>query len=427
MSLLNYNFFCFRQYNQIKEQGFPAVCRKAKKIPEMILKLPFVLMAVPVVLVIRILKPFVWIRFGYFPAVRIGHFVFDVEYYLCERKLGKQPIKAFDLFFYRWGKPANSFFAEMCERQICVKNWVEYLFTANHCLPGGRDHELLPAMIRYHSRDMEGLFQQTKTQVSFTEEENLQGQLFLKKIGFAKDDKFVCLIVRDSAYLSKHPKYSKMNFSYHDYRDTDIDTYEDAAMALAMKGYWVFRMGKVVHKPFKISHPRILDYANSNYGSDFLDIWLNANCFLCISVGTGLDEVPRAFRKPAVYVNYLPVQQFVTYSHCISVPKRLIWQDTKKRLTLSEHLLHPYYRAEEYEKAKITVQDLSPEEILQAVMEMESRLTGTWKETEEDIQLQQRFWKLFKEDAAFHTYNGRIHPQARVGSLFLRANTQWLN
>jgi putative glycosyltransferase (TIGR04372 family) len=421
------SFWSSRQYNQIKKEGSLCVWLKVKKVFKVVLILPFVTIAIPIVLIVRMLKPFVWIRFGCICASRIGHFAFDVEYYLCEQKLGKQPTKTIDLFFYRWEKPANSFFAEMCERQMLINNWAEYLFFANHWLPGGHNYEVLPAMMRNHSRDMEGLFQDIETQLYFTREENSQGQMFLKKIGFTSNDKFVCIIGRDSAYLNKQKQYSKMNLSYHNYRNTDIDTYKDAAKTLVEKGYWVFRMGNVVQKPFNIDHPHILDYANSEYRSDFLDIWLNANCFFCVSVGTGLDEIPRVFRKAAVYVNYLPTQQFVTYDHCISVPKHLIWQDTKKRLTLSEHLLHPYYREEEYVKAKIMVDDLSLKEILDAVLEMESRLTGTWKDTEEDVQLQRLFWKTFKKDPIYHTLNGRIHPQARVGSSFLKENIQWLN
>jgi putative glycosyltransferase (TIGR04372 family) len=414
-----------RQYSQIRKEGFPAVWRKAKITLRTLVKLLFVFMAVPVVLVIRILKPVVWIRFGYILGARIGHFVFDVEYYLSERELGKQPKKAIDFFFYRWGKPANTFFSKMCERQVRVRSWAEFLFTANHWLPGGHDHEVLPAVTRSGSRDLKGLFQQIKPQLYFTDEENLQGEAFLKKIGCKKDEKFVCLIVRDSAYLSQYLGGGG-TWSYHNYRDTDIDTYEEAVLALAEKGYWVFRMGKAVYKPLKTDHPRILDYANSTYRSDFMDIWLAANCFFCISTGTGLDEVPRVFRKPAVYVNYLPTQRFVTYDHCISVPKHLVWQDTNRRLTLSEHLVHSYGEFEKYQQEKILVQDLNPEEIRQAVLEMESRLTGIWKETEEDVQRQHRFWKVFKGNVEFHTHHGRIHPEARVSSSFLKANTQWL-
>ena len=111
---------------------------------------------------------------------------------------------------------------------------------------------------------------------------------------------------------------------------------------LAERGYMVFRMGKIVEKPFNLDHPLILDYANSTYRSDFLDIWLLANCFFCISTGVGLEEVARIFRKPIVNVNYLPLSNFVSYSQCISVPKHLVWKDTKKKLTASEHFVHSY-------------------------------------------------------------------------------------
>lgn len=413
------------QYTQIQEEGFPAIWRKVKTTLRKTMKLPAVFIAIPIVLALRILKPLVWIRFGYILGARIGHFVFDVEYYLCERELGMHPQKAIDLFFYRWGKPANTFFAKMFERQVKVRNWAEFLFTANHLLPGGQDHEVLPAVKRNGSRDLKGLFHQIEPQLYFTDEENLQGQAFLKKIGCKKGDKFVCLIVRDAAYLSQYLGGGG-TWSYHNYRDTDIDTYKEVAVALAEKGYWVFRMGKAVYKPLKTDHPRILDYANSTYCSDFMDIWLAANCFFCISTGTGLDEVPRVFRKPAVFVNFLTTQTFATYDHCIFVPKHLVWQDKKRRLSLSEHLVHSYDESEKYEQEKILVQNLNPHEIRQAVMEMESRLTGTWIETEEDVQRQHRFWEVFKGNVEFQKYHGRVHPEARVSSSFLKANTQWL-
>lgn len=422
--LLNMKLFCVRQFNQIKKEGFPVAWRKMKRFLQELVGLPLVIMAVPVVLIIRILKPVVRIRFGYIFARRIGHFVFDVEYYLCERKIENPSTRTIDFFFYRVGRPANSFFAKMCERQMRIRSWTKILFNANHWLPGGQDHELLPAMVRYGSRDVKGLFQQTETQLFFTEEENLQGQMFLKKIGFTRDDKLVCLIARDAAYLSK---CYKMDTSYHNYRDTDIETYEDTTIALAEKGYWVFRMGKVVRRPLTCGHPRILDYANSAYRSDFLDIWLMANCFFCISNGIGLDEVSRAFRKPAVYVNYLPFQHFVTYDYCISVPKHMVWKDKERRLTLSEYLVHSYYRSEKYEKEGITIHDLSSQEILKAVLEMEERISGRWKDTREDNKLQDKFWELFRSHKDFYKYHGKIHPEARVGAHFLRSNPEWLN
>ena len=412
--------FLERQNSQIQEEGFSAIWRKAKKIVHFVIST----MAIPVVLVLRLLRPLVWFRFGFFRAERIGHFVFDVEYYLCERELGIQPQKAIDFFFYPWGKPANAFFANMCERQLQVRWWSEYLYIANRWLPGGYQFEVNPALTRFGSRDVKGLFQQTNTQLYFTDEEDLLGREFLNNIGCMNGDKFVCLVVRDAVYLSQ---FLDGSWDYHNYRDTDIDTFKEAALALAEKGYWVFRMGKAVLKPFIVGHPRIVDYAKSPCRSDFLDIWLSANCFFCITTGTGLDEVPRAFRRPSVYVNCLPTSNLVSYDHCITLPKHLVWQRNRQRLTLSEHLVCSYGASERYEQKGILVQDLSKDEILQTVIEMESRLKGTWQETKEDIQLQSRFWKIFKKNADFDKLHGQIHPEFRVSGTFLKANTQWLN
>ena len=51
-------------------------------------------LVIPIVLIVRVIRPFYWIRFGWFFGSRIGHFAFDVEYYLSERKVGLHPKKA---------------------------------------------------------------------------------------------------------------------------------------------------------------------------------------------------------------------------------------------------------------------------------------------------------------------------------------------
>ena len=407
-----------RQFSQVKEEGVEVILRKLKTVSRRVIILIFSILAIPVVLVVRAIKSWYWIRFGWLFGSRIGHFAFDTEYYLTEKKLGLHPDQVKDIFFYRWGKPANSFFSKLTERHLSIRNWAEPLFVANDWLPGSEQHKILPAIVKCGSRDKDGLFRQASVQLSFTEKENKMGLSFLESIGVG-NKKFVCLIVRDYAYL----KWS----SYHNYRDSDINIYSDAALTLAEKGYVVFRMGKIVHESFNIEHANIIDYAVCNYRSDFLDIWLMANCFFCISNGTGLDEISRIFRRPAVYINYLPFKAMVTYDHVISVPKHLVWQGTKKKLTLSEHLIHSYAHSNEYEIAKINVQELSSEEINQTVLEMESRLNENWKETEEDQQLQNRFWDIFGSNEDLKKYNGSIHPKARVGSHYLRNNPEWLN
>ena len=51
----------------------------------------------------------------------------------------------------------------------------------------------------------------------------------------------------------------------------------------------------------------IIDYANSSMRSDFLDIYLLANCKFCISTDYGLDEICVIFKKPVAYVGVAPI------------------------------------------------------------------------------------------------------------------------
>lgn len=424
MNQFTYKTFLSHHISQIKKEGGVAINRKLRKLPVAIMWLPIIIILSPIVLIIRLIKPIIWIRFGYFWAERIGHFVFDVEYFLTEKKLDINPQRTFDLFFYD-GKPANKFFGKLAKRYMKITSWCKPLYITNRLIPGGSKHTLLPAIRRMDSRDKKLLFKRIKPQVSFNHEENISGLEYLKMIGLKRKDKFVCLIARDSAYLSKN--HGKLDYSYHNYRDTNIEDYKDTVLYLADKGYWVFRMGKTVHKTFDISHSKVVDYANSENRSDFLDIWLMANCFFCISNGTGLDEVSRIFRKPAVYVDYLPFNVLVTYDQCITVPKHLIWKDTNKPLNLSEHLIYDYGRSETYDKAGILIRDLSPKEKKQAVLEMEKRLNGTWRSTNLDENLNNRFRGLLKSHKTFHKYHGEIHPESRVGAHFLRNNSEWLN
>ena len=92
-----------------------------------------------------------------------------------------------------------------------------------------------------------------------------------------------------------------------------------------------------------------------------------------------------------------------------------------------ERALYCLYKTEEYENAKIDVRDLSAEEIKQVVLELEARLTGKWQDSNTDLQLQDRFWQIFKSYSLFDKYHGKIHPECRFGAHYLRNSPEWLN
>jgi len=433
---MHYNISLNHHINQIKNEGYSALLRKIRKIINLIFFFPFFILAIPFVIFMRLIKPVLWIRIGFIWAERIGHFAFDVENYLTEKKLGIQPANTLDLFFYAGQpeipvkpnlKPANKSFDKIVKRNINVQPWFLLLplYSANKFIMGGSNHTILPASKRIKARDVKLLFDKVGCQISFSDSENIKGREYLKSIGLKNDEKFICLIARDSAYLAKY--HSNHDYNYHDYRDTDINDYEEACLFLAEKGYWVFRMGKAVNSSFNVNHQRIIDYANSDNRHDFFDIWLMANCYFCISNGTGLDEISRIFRKPHVYPNYIPIQHIVTYTNCITVPKHLIWKNSNTPLTLREHLSHPYSRADDYFNSNIQIKDLSPSENLDCVKEMEARLNGLYKTNNNDEKLQSQFWEIYKNDKNFSKNNDLIHQNARVGTDFLKGNKSFLD
>ena len=422
----NILIFWSYQFSQIKHEGWVAVKRKLRKLTNAILVIPIIIMAIPIVLIIRSIQPMIWVRFGYFWVNRIGHFVFDVEYYLSEKKLGLHQNNTYDIFFYD-GKPANNFFDKLVRRHLKIVSWSKPLYLTNRLIPGGSRYTVLPANRFCESRDTKTLlFNKTETQLSFSTEENLLGQEFLKNIGITRNEKYIYLIVRDSKYLSVHEPNT--NYEDHNYRDSDIDTYKKAILALAEKGYWIFRMGKIVEKPLHINHERVIDYANSPYRSDFLDIWLGAHCFFSISTGLGLDAVPVIYRKPIVFVNAMPLGHInTTYNpNTIWLPKRVVWSDTKQQLTLKEQIqtgIIGFVLTHEYKDTGVELIDNSPDDIMRSVFELEEKLSGKWESQSQDEELYNKFWEILQTWTLFPKFHGKM--QSKMPVWFLRKNHEW--
>ena len=245
--------------------------------------------------------------------------------------------------------------------------------------------------------------------INFTKAEEKRGSRELKKIVFPPDTPFVCLIIRDSAYLKSH--IPDADFGYHDYRDCDIDNYVLAAETLAERGYYVFRMGTKVEKEFKSDHPRVIDYATT-MRSDFMDIYLAAKCAFCISTSTGLDSVPIAFQKPVVITNLIPfIHAKVSNERIITIPKHILMNGEK--LMFREMLKLRSLKAEGY--ADVELVENTPEEIRDVVIEMDDRIQGVWDVQEGDNDRQKRFWRQFPCDSS-------KAGSSRIGANYLRDN-----
>ena len=91
------------------------------------------------------------------------------------------------------------------------------------------------------------------------------------------------------------------------------DNFLLAAETLANKGYKIFRLGKKVKKSFTSKNSNIIDYANSEFRSDFLDLFIGKVCKFGVSTGTGIENVATVFRKPLCII-HVPFE--LSYFHC---------------------------------------------------------------------------------------------------------------
>tara|TARA_B100001964_G_scaffold141643_1_gene156119 strand:- start:147 stop:722 length:576 start_codon:yes stop_codon:yes gene_type:complete len=190
-------------------------------------------------------------------------------------------------------------------------------------------------------------------------------------------------------------------------------------------------MGVKVLKPLISSNPKIIDYANLKIRNDFMDIYLGAKCSFCISTASGFDEIPTIFRKPTIKI-YTPLGDLTGSNRKdLLITKYHINNKNNKKLTISEIFLSNValaYRTKEFEQNNITLKENSPEEIRDISVEMDERINGSWKETEEDLLLQKKFWSVFTENMKKlnlpEPFHGKI--RARFGAKYLRENKNWI-
>ena len=378
--------------------------------------------------VIKIVSPFILIRFGSLRNDVIGNSLFDLEFYLSYKKKYPNKIKTIDFFFPRINKYPNSFFKLMSKRHLNVSYYYKYMFNITNFF---RDKKHLINMInpKNGSRDVIGLFENTQTNYYFTDEENNIGQQFLNKY-HVTNKKFVCLLVRDNSYKKNFQSHIKNDWSYHNYRNTDVKNFEKSVKYLLKNDYAVIRMGKSAEKKLLIDHKDFVDYPFIEDKSDFLDIWLMANCEFCITTGTGLDDVCVTFRKPIVEVSYLPLGHIrCNQAFTVSIFKKLKDKNSKNYLSISKQidtgLINSHYY-EEYDNNKVNILDNTENEILDAVKEMKNKLNNKWVENDEDLLRQKQFFENLKKWTGFDTKIGKIHINSRIGQRYLKDNIKWL-
>ncbi len=387
-------------------------------------------LCLPIALVIILMRPWLLVCFGGLISTRIGHFAANTEVTLCEVDAGIGVPRQRFLDVWTTGETVcNQQLLKMWKRELRILPLVVVspIIKALGWLPTGHQHIWNGSV--NDDRDIHGLFATSEPHLAFTAAELAEGERLLAEFGVKPTDTVVCLNVRDSTYLAS--EFPGLDWNYHNYRDSKIDTYSLAAEELADRGCFVFRMGQVVAEPLVSTNARVIDYANDDHRSAFLDIYLGWRCLFVISTGTGWDCVPAVFRRPIGFVNFLPVGYALTWiqdSLMLFPRHRSVVEDHELSLNeiFSSGVAYAL-RTQVFAAAGVELAPNSAEEIRDVTIEMWHRINGSWIEHPDDHDLQERFWRVYRTDGV--TDDGvPLHgvTRMRYGAQFLRDHPWWI-
>ena len=259
-----------------------------------------------------------------------------------------------------------------------------------------------------------------KTQISFSEMEKSSGAMLTQELFGNSEDSFVAIGVSERSYYENKLLTEADISPLHDIYSCmpEWNSYLKCCEELISRGQKVVRLGQFTSRALPESaHPKIIDYAVNNR-SEFGDIWLLANCKFVIAGGsTGIYWVSAVFGKPTVITDWYHLYKTSYCPQDLYIPQ-LAWSRSEKKLKSIEWIFAQgdgWGHQKSLIEGDIEIVKNSSEEITEVVIEMDQRLNGTWIETDEDIDLQQRFRKLREV-----VPKNRVQEGVRIGADFLR-------
>ena len=246
-----------------------------------------------------------------------------------------------------------------------------------------------------------------------TDEHKEKGEATLRKMGLPSGAWFATCHVREPHYKDRE-----------DFRDSDITTFNDAFKEITKRGGWVIRMGDKSMKPLP-DMPQVVDYAISEFKSDWMDVFLCASSKFMIGTSSGLSAINYIFGVPIAMTNLTPTMCAYLAKKDLFIPRLMQRLEDGRMLSLVELMTNPYSLGVNdgiymhINKVK-TIPNTSLE-IKNLTLEMLDRLDGTMKYSQEEELLQQDFKRKTADKEVMIGFPG-FPFQCRIGNHFLKSH-----
>jgi len=273
----------------------------------------------------------------------------------------------------------------------------------------------------------------TQPVVKFSKEEEEEAKERAERLGIKEP--FVCVFARDSSYLNQR----KGNWSYHDYRDSDINNFIPLVNYLKGKDIQVVRVGTVTTG--KLEDDNVVDVTNDNY-DELLDLYVNAKCSCWIGGVSGAEYISGLFRKKKLSVNAMLIDSYDITPYCVGlswyIPKLYYSLKEERYLSLKEMFWldlagdPPHLYKEKYH---VDIIENTAEDILDLYIECEQKEAGTWEYTKDEEVLVEKYQMVLSDirkeysdgwlDYAGAPIKNHI-PDMPIGSSFLKKYENFL-
>ena len=374
------------------------------------------ILAFTTLIFIKILKKITNFEFSIVRPDRIGHLVGEIDIFIRKRSIGSAPRNLIIVT----GNPCNKEVVELFRKNTKI-------------ITSGLLYRLLHIMSRYDfakkslyslhmtTREYE-IYEKCPNIVSLSDYDKQRGFAMLNELyGITKKDWWVCFHSRDSNYLQVH---QTQDFSYHNFRDFDIEDMLLAMEEVTKRGGYAIRFGSAPKKEIISTNKKIIDYS-FNGQSEFLDLFLCSEAKFFIGNTSGPFHIPKLFNTPYAMCNLLGYGHITPLPNSLFIPKVLL-NESGEKITFREcaelgmynlETMEHFYTSNAYEKLNLSIKNNTPSEILGLTIDMFNLING--EKLSNKMKLLQHD---YKDRYYFQSYDR--HSAGNIAPSFIELNSE---
>lgn len=196
----------------------------------------------------------------------------------------------------------------------------------------------------------------------------------------SRQDKIVCVHVRDGFYRN--------DFKRKNYRNSNIENYKKAINFLINKGYLVIRLGDKNCKKTKFKNKYFIDYPFSKFKSEEMDLYLIKISKFYLATQSGIMDVAYMFNKPILTTNMCELfTGFPRKKNDRGIFKTIFSKTKKNPVSIFNYMKNPYkFHNPDNENSNFYFKENTENEIYLATKEFERNFKNKFKKKKNIIQ-----------------------------------------